>query len=384
LSDLKLKYGKEKTDVVYIHQALICARFPIFLALLYSNQCHKFLKEFHSENLDFIDEETIIQEESVFDVSNEIIFPISLEILNLFLKYIYTDQIPKSTQSFLLIKFLKKLNSLECEYPKFFEGKVSQKSMIELSKILEIPDKIESKLKPHFQRIVEICESEKTFVSSFFSNDISQLLNHEDCFSDYVILSENSKFFVHKIVLCNSIEYFDKMFKSKMEDSLTAEYVLEVENESVAKDLLNFIYSDNYNLISKENAINLLVSSTFFEISNLKQKCEHFLRSVMDIDNVLVLYEISVDYNSFYLRNYCINFFTLHFEEVIQFKSWRDLDGEVKSYLQKVSGKKAPKEVVHVKEEIKLEDVVDDSGKSSSFSLFKSTNKNEDKNCVIC
>eukprot|EP01080_Neovahlkampfia_damariscottae_P001455 gene1455-12074_t len=173
------------------------------------------------------------------------------------------------------------------------------------------------------------------------------------------------------------------MFKLKMEDSNSSEYILEVENEKIGMDLLNFIYSEDQLIINNENAINLLVVSTFFEITTLKEECEFYLKNALDFENVLILYEISNDYSSYYLRNECINYFTSNFNDIIILNSWKNLDEEVKSYLRKVSGKREPKqEIKQESKEIILEEVIDDSGDSKVFSLFASKSK-EDKQCII-
>eukprot|EP01080_Neovahlkampfia_damariscottae_P001456 gene1456-12075_t len=168
LSDLKIQYGEKYDNFIFVHKILLFARFPVFLCLLLSNQIDIFLKDFS--------EEFKVQIDSKNDM---IYFPLNYDLLYLFMKNIYTDEISKIEDNFYYLKFLKKLKKLSKKYEKYFNDKYTTETIKIVSKILKVEkeeeeeslietDEIKGTIS-NIQRIIDIVSSGKSLIQSSFS-----------------------------------------------------------------------------------------------------------------------------------------------------------------------------------------------------------------------
>ena len=72
--------------------------------------------------------------------------------------------------------------------------------------------------------------------------------NHETCFSDVVFVTEDSKFYAHKILLCSKSPYFLALLLNGMQETGADEISVHIDSR-VLHIILIWIYTDKFDIL---------------------------------------------------------------------------------------------------------------------------------------
>lgn len=80
-------------------------------------------------------------------------------------------------------------------------------------------------------------------------------------------------------------------------------------------DILNFIYTDEINLVNIDNVIALMIEANKYNLTWLKMLCENYLAQIINQDNVNELLYLSDIHNANELWwiciDYCVRYFAI-------------------------------------------------------------------------
>lgn len=116
------------------------------------------------------------------------------------------------------------------------------------------------------------------------------------------------------------------MFTVGMRES--EESIITVQDISLPtfKKLLEFIYSDQLNdLLSVDQAIDVLVAANKYGLDRLKRLCEKYLVALIDLENVIELLYLSDMHQAVELKRMCINFTMQYFDIVTKREEFKKL-----------------------------------------------------------
>jgi len=91
----------------------------------------------------------------------------------------------------------------------------------------------------------------------------------------------------HKILLTARCPYFDRMFQSGMNESLSNEVHITDVSPTVFKELIQFLYSGTVPEFSSETTIELLSAADKYGIRELRDQCESILCANLYAENVV-------------------------------------------------------------------------------------------------
>eukprot|EP00029_Vermamoeba_vermiformis_P010522 TRINITY_DN553_c0_g2_i1.p1 TRINITY_DN553_c0_g2~~TRINITY_DN553_c0_g2_i1.p1 ORF type:complete len:701 (-),score=114.21 TRINITY_DN553_c0_g2_i1:768-2870(-) len=177
------------------------------------------------------------------------------------------------------------------------------KALNEAAKCLELSQLVKDCASPHSQEgsfIVVSLEGLTSILSKTFKAQ-------EDRFSDITFTFDNcsSKLYAHKIILSSRCEYFRGLFDLGMKESKqNTMHITEWSFESF-KIMLQFLYSDQLEDVTGENALEVLQLATTYLIQRLVDKCEEFIVENMTLDNVVELYQFAETVNAKQLQRGC-------------------------------------------------------------------------------
>ncbi len=137
---------------------------------------------------------------------------------------------------------------------------------------------------------------------------MSQTFQAQDTrFSDITFTFDNSpdKLHAHKIILSSRCEYFRGLFDLGMKESKqNTMHITDWSYESF-KIMLQFLYSDQLEDVTGENALEVLQIATTYLIQRLVDKCEEFIVENMTLDNVVELYQFAETINAKQIQRGC-------------------------------------------------------------------------------
>ena len=143
---------------------------------------------------------------------------------------------------------------------------------------------------------------------------------------DVILLVEDGKEFkVHKQVLSQASPYFEKLLNSDMKESREGIVRLEMFSESAMRNTLQFIYTGDVQILTEDNARDLVVSADYLFLPTLKLLAEAALVKMLNTSNCLSAYYFSQRYQceqllakseKYFLANFIAMYETNH-EEVL-------------------------------------------------------------------
>ena len=162
----------------------------------------------------------------------------------------------------------------------------------------------------------------------------SEFLDNENSSDLTLILDQDIKIFVHKIILCRS-PYFNKMFTSGMiESNLKEIELLECDKESTL-EVLNYLYTDSIEL-NHENSVGILIVSLLLQIIEISDFCRSIVSNYLSIQNIFQILNLSDFYSDLSLKRICFNFIKKNFKQVEFQDEYFDLDSKLKLELDQV------------------------------------------------
>ncbi|KAL9957018.1 hypothetical protein ACROYT_G038598 [Oculina patagonica] len=114
---------------------------------------------------------------------------------------------------------------------------------------------------------------------------------------DVVLIVEDGKEFkAHRQVLSEASPFFEKLLNSDMKESKEGIVRLETFSESVVGNTLEFIYTGNVQILTEDNARDLIVMADYLFLENLKTLAEGVLTQKLNASNCISIYYFSERY----------------------------------------------------------------------------------------
>lgn len=156
-------------------------------------------------------------------------------------------------------------------------------------------------------------------------------LNDEKTCDVTLIAGDGYKISAHKVILAARSRVFERMFYGYFCESVQrGEVTIPNCSGSGLKTLVRYIYSDyddknSCAIVEKEeDALDLLEIADMHGLSGLKTICEKYLSEGINIENVALLYDISMWYNAKQLGSICEQFIIDNFAEVIESEAFKE------------------------------------------------------------
>jgi speckle-type POZ protein len=122
----------------------------------------------------------------------------------------------------------------------------------------------------------------------------------------------------HRAVLMTRSAVFRAMFTSKYAEANTGEIIVEDIDPDVMKELLHFMYTNNFSDESflRKKAPNLLLAATKYEVPEAKAECELFLANGITVESLSRLMILADSCNARILKERCVEFGTKYCPQI--------------------------------------------------------------------
>ncbi|XP_066287834.1 kelch-like protein 13 [Branchiostoma lanceolatum] len=113
---------------------------------------------------------------------------------------------------------------------------------------------------------------------------------------DVILIAGDVKFTANKASLIASSDYFKAMFSSGMKETLQEEVNIHGVTSSGLGKALQFVSTTKLDL-SLDTVQDILSTASYLQMSALLQHCSSHLKSVLDINNCLTVYDIGQEFH---------------------------------------------------------------------------------------
>jgi len=134
--------------------------------------------------------------------------------------------------------------------------------------------------------------------------------------SDVTFIVQERRIKAHKGVLSVRCDYFQRMFDSDVQESVTNEVKVPDFEPDVFQSMLHYLYTDTLPENFAEVSFGLLVASDKYGIEALKQKCES--DAPLNADNVVEALNVAEKIGSDILMDRAKKVFKLNFNDLMQ------------------------------------------------------------------
>ncbi|UJR22752.1 hypothetical protein I4U23_025784 [Adineta vaga] len=167
--------------------------------------------------------------------------------------------------------------------------------------------------------------------TSVLSGDFGKLYNQSD-YSDIELIIESEHFFAHRIILAARSEYFRALLYGGLRESQHENRQIEIKECKAAafKILLLYIYTGRINLIKEKEdvLIDLLGLVHQYGFERLENSLSIYLKSILSLNNVCMIYDTACLYELNGLRQYCAQFIDNYATEIIKTSEFLALSAE--------------------------------------------------------
>ena len=154
-----------------------------------------------------------------------------------------------------------------------------------------------------------------TNISNRSPLDVSSFIESGE-FSDCIIKCGDKEYNCHKIVLAGSSTVFKAMFSNDFKEDKSSEVVIEDLEESTVDELIHYIYSGTVRNLN-DHAIKLLAAADKYDLGDLKDTCELYLRDKISKANICDILIVADLHNSKILEDSAFRFVTMNGNEVL-------------------------------------------------------------------
>lgn len=170
-------------------------------------------------------------------------------------------------------------------------------------------------------RLRKICDEEGEIPESSLTEDVMKILSlGED--SDFVVVVEDREFLLHKVVLAARCPYFRSMFGCGMTESSKNRVEFGDFRLRAFEFIVDWIYSDKFSplfgdmRLDTQDFIHILLQSNMLGLESLMRMTELAAETVINISNVVELFEVSHYLGAVRLKSYALNFILRELESV--------------------------------------------------------------------
>ena len=126
--------------------------------------------------------------------------------------------------------------------------------------------------------------------------------------SDFCLIVGEKELKVHKIILGARSPYFKAMFSSENEENRKNLVEITDFELEVIEALLKFLYTGKIPEMNEEFVRDLLRATDYFQVEQLKSKCEDFLIGKLSVANAADTILLADSCNSTKLKNKALEF----------------------------------------------------------------------------
>lgn len=116
-------------------------------------------------------------------------------------------------------------------------------------------------------------------------------MRKQEDFCDVTLKVENQEFAAHRFVLCSRCSFFRSLFTTDMRERNQNIVKLDVFENSVMEDVLEYIYTGQTEL-TPDKALFLLKAGDYLLLDELKTKCADYLCTAVSVENVVQVYQL--------------------------------------------------------------------------------------------
>ena len=170
-------------------------------------------------------------------------------------------------------------------------------------------------------RLRSLCDEDAEIPETTLSSDIMKIINLKED-SDFVVVVGNKEFFLHKVILAARCPYFKSMFESGMNENSKNWVELPELRLKAFECIVEWIYSDKFSplfgdvQLETQDFIHILVQSNMLGLESLMRMTELAAETVLNLNNVVELFEVSHFLGAQRLKSYTINFILREYETV--------------------------------------------------------------------
>eukprot|EP00057_Strongylocentrotus_purpuratus_P031130 XP_783686.3 PREDICTED: BTB/POZ domain-containing protein 9 [Strongylocentrotus purpuratus] len=205
--------------------------------------------------------------------------------------------------------------------------------------------------------------------TNILSQDIGHLFSNEE-YSDVTLLVENQKFHAHRVILAARCQYFRALFYGGLRESdpECCEIELQDTTSQAFEALLKYIYTGCLNLLDlkEDNLLDILGLAHQYGFSELEASISDYLRAILSIHNVCLIYDVASLYTLGALKETCYQFMDRYATEVMNSETFLTLSKLILVFVKHSPGNAAEIDIfqavqswVHANKDVSLKEIVE-------------------------
>ena len=155
-----------------------------------------------------------------------------------------------------------------------------------------------------------------------------KLKDHKHPSDVTLVVKDGKEFHALRSVLSQASGFFEKLLDSDTKENDEGVIRLEILSESQMADILEFIYTDNVQISTQENAENLFELADYLLLPNLKAIAEKYLKEHITALNCLRIHYLAEKYWCEDLINICRKFIYANFSSVAESDDFLNLSSQ--------------------------------------------------------
>ena len=167
-------------------------------------------------------------------------------------------------------------------------------------------------------------ETSVVIPTSNISSDLARLLESDEG-ADATLLCGAEHFKAHSLVLCARSPVFKAQLKGELASRLDAVPVPDEIDAHTLRRTLSFIYTDECEPTSAEEAQHLLNAADHYGLVRLRAICESHLINVLSIENVGYSLTLAEQHSAPTLKDAALRFLAKHAVAVVKTEGWAHL-----------------------------------------------------------
>ena len=148
---------------------------------------------------------------------------------------------------------------------------------------------------------------------------------YEPCFNDARLYAGKTKIKANSLILASRSLYLETILKSQTNTKKKMiKFILRKEEESTIETIVNFFYTNTIK-INDKNVMDLLTSSEYLQVDEIKQCCFRFLESSLNFENVFSVADAAKRFRNDVLHDKTCIFISKNLDDVAQTTDFQKL-----------------------------------------------------------
>lgn len=162
--------------------------------------------------------------------------------------------------------------------------------------------------------------------AAFLSEHIGALYLNDE-YSDVTLVVEGHRFHGHKVILAARSEYFRALLYGGLRESQQSEIELKGTSLDAFRILLKYVYTGHMVLanLKEEIILDILGLTHQYGFVDLETAISDYLKAILNIRNVCIIYDMASLYQLTSLANVCCNYMDRHALDILHHASFLNL-----------------------------------------------------------